>query len=328
MEYRTLGASGFQVSPICLGTMTFGNPVPEADAVRLVHETMDLGVNFIDTADSYEGYDRVLGSAGGVSEQILGKALKGRRDRAVVATKVCAPTGKGPMDKGLSAVHIHDNLERSLRLLQTDYIDLYIIHWPDKLTPLEITLEAIERAVRQGKVRSFGASNHSDAQLCELLWIADRRGWPRVVASQIPFSLLQRNFQNELAFCARHDIAVTPYQPLQAGLLTGKYRRGQAPPDDSRAAENPSWLKLKDEMFDRLEALGELANEIGASMTQYALAWVLAQEAMASVVVGSKRIEQVKDAVGACELTIPSEHFARIDELCPPPWKQADPIRG
>ena len=147
MNHRTLGSSGIQVSPICLGTMTFGSPVGEADAIRLMHEAIDLGINFIDTANSYEGYDRVLGSAGGVAEEIVGKALKGRRDEVILATKACAPVGPGSLDRGLSACHIFREVDRSLARLQVDHIDLFIIHWPDKLTPQETTLEALVQVV-------------------------------------------------------------------------------------------------------------------------------------------------------------------------------------
>ena len=242
MNYRCLGSSGLLVSPICLGTMTFGTPVGEPEAIKLVHGAMDLGINFIDTANVYEGYRRVLGSAGGVAEEIVGKALRGCRDQVVLATKVGSPLGGGPQDAGLTASHIHRELDNSLRRLQTDYIDLYIIHWPDRWTPLETTLAAMDQAVKQGKVRYFGASNHSAWQLCELLWQADKYGWCRVVSSQIPYSLLRREYQNDLDFCAKHGIATTPYQALQGGLLTGKYRRDKAPAADSRAAEQPSWI--------------------------------------------------------------------------------------
>lgn len=329
MQHRTLGSSGLLVSPICLGTMTFGEPVAEADAIKLVHESMELGINFVDTANVYEGYRRFLGSPGGTAEEIVGKALKDRRDQAVLATKVCAPVGPGPQDRGLSATHIMRELDRSLQRLQNDYIDLYIIHWPDKHTPLETTMAALDLAVRQGKVRYIGASNHSAAQLCEMLWLADKNGWPRVVSSQIPFSLLRREFHNDLPFCERHSIGVTPYQPLQGGLLTGKYRRGEAPPGDSRAAEKPEWVwQLDDQLFDRLERMQSLASEIDIPPAQYALAWTLAQTAMSSLIVGAKRIEQVQDAVAAADLELPNEHFEKLDGLCPPPWQQPDPIRG
>lgn len=329
MQYRTLGASGLLVSPICLGTMTFGTPVDEADAIRLVHTAIDLGINFIDTANVYEGYARYLGSAGGVAEEIVGKALRDRRDKMVVATKVGAPVGPGPQDRGLSAVHILRELENSLRRLQTDCIDLYIIHWPDKHVPMETTLAAMETAVRQGKIRYFGASNHSASRLCELLWIAERQGAPRVVSSQIPFSLLRREFQHDLPFCTQHGIGVTPYQALQGGLLTGKYRRGQPPPSDSRAAEKPDWIwKQDDALFDRLERIEALAGQVGVPFSQYALAWTLAQPAMTSLVVGVKRVEQIQDAVSAAGVSIPAEHLSEIDVICPPPWLQPDPVRG
>lgn len=329
MQYRTLGASGLLVSPICLGTMTFGSPVDEAESIRLIHAAIDLGINFIDTANVYEGYRRFLGSPGGVAEEIVGKALAGRRDKVVVATKVGAPVGPGPQDRGLSASHILREVDNSLRRLKTEAIDLYIVHWPDKHVPMEATLGAIDVAVRQGKVRCFGASNHSGAQLCEFLWLADRGGWPRVASSQIPFSMLRREFQPDLEFCQTHNIGVTPYQSLQGGLLTGKYRRGQPPPAGSRADEKPDWIwKTDDSLFDRIEGLTGLAKEAGAPLSRYALAWTLAQPAMKSPIVGVKTLAQVQDAVAAASLAIPTEHLAKIDAICPPPWRQPDPIRG
>lgn len=328
-QFRTLGSSGLRVSPVCLGTMTFGTPVAEQDAIRLIHAAIDMGINFVDTANAYEGYTRVLGSAGGVAEEIVGKALADRRDKAVVATKVCSPIGPGEQDRGLSVSHIMRELDRSLERLQTDYIDLYIIHWPDMCTPLETTLSAMDYAVRQGKVRAFGASNHSAAQLCELLWLADKRSWPPVVSSQIPLSILRRDFQNDLDFCEQHAIGVTPYQALQGGLLTGKYRRGETPPGGSRADEKPEWIWATDaEMFDKLEGVEALAREIDTSMTRYSLAWTLAQPAIASLVVGVKRVEQIEDAIAAVDVEIPDGHIEKIDQICPPPWKQSDPIRG
>ena len=329
MDHRVLGSSGLVVSPICLGSMTFGSPVSETDTIRLVHEAIDLGINFIDTANSYEGYDRVVGSAGGVAEEILGKALHDRRDRVVLTTKVGAPLGSGPQDCGLSATHILRELDASLRRLNTDFVDVYFIHWPDRMTPLETTMQALAQVVRQGKARYVAVSNHSAAQLCEFLWLADRSGGPRIAASQIPFSLMHREFQNDLEFCGRHQIGITAYQSLQGGLLTGKYRRGQPPPSGSRAAEKPGWIsaEFNDALFDRLEAFEALASELGVPPAQYAMAWTLAQPAMTSLVVGAKRIEQVQDAISASEVTIPDEHFDSVNKIYPPPWKQGDPIR-
>ena len=329
MQLRPLGSSGLLVSPICLGTMTFGTPVGEVDAIRLIHTAIDLGINFVDTANTYEGYARYLGSPGGVAEEIVGKALRDRRNQVILATKVAAPVGPGPQDRGLSAVHILRELDRSLKRLQTDVIDLYIIHWPDKLVPLEVTLRAIDAAVRQGKVRYFGASNHAAWQLCEMLWLSDRNQVPRVVSSQIPFSLLRREMQNDLPFCEQQRIGVTPYQSLQGGLLTGKYRRGQTPPADSRAMEKPDWIwKQDDALFDRLEAIAGLASAAGVPMAQYSLAWTLAQPAMSSLIVGVKKLEQLQEAVAAAEVVIPPEHSPQLDAICPPPWRQNDPIRG
>ena len=329
MQHRQLGSSELTVSPICLGTMTFGVPVAEADAISLVHQALDLGINFVDTANVYEGYDRFLGSPGGVAEEIVGKALVGHRDDVVLATKVCAPVGPGPDDRGLSAAHIMREAERSLQRLQTDVIDLYWIHWPDKETPLDETLTAMDQLVQDGKVRYIAASNFNAARLCECRWIADSKDLAPVVGSQIPYSLLRREFHNDLEFCERFEIGVTPYQPLQGGLLTGKYQRGQSPPDQSRGNKKPQWLwELNDALFDQLEALEALAREIDVPMAQYALAWALQQPAMSSMIVGATRIEQVQDAVAAAEIQIPAAHLEQIDAICPPPWQQPDPIRG
>ena len=329
MEHRRLGASGLLVSPICLGTMTFGTPVSESDAIRMVHGAIDLGVNFVDTANVYEGYSRYLGSPGGVAEQIVGKALKGRRDQVVLATKVGAPVGPGPQDRGLSSCHVLRELDNSLRRLQTDTIDLYFVHWPDKHVPLEVTLSAMDLAHRQGKIRYFGVSNHSAWQLSKLLSLAERGGGPPVVASQIPYSLLRRELHGDLDFCRQHDVAVTPYQALQGGLLTGKYRRDQQPPADSRAAEKPEWMwNLDEALLDKLEAIRALAGEAEVDMTQYVLAWTLAQPAMSSLVVGAKRLEQVQQALAALDVRIPPEHLERLDAICPPPWTLGDPIRS
>lgn len=329
MKYRQLGTSGLLVSPICLGTMTFGSPVAEPAAISLVHAAIDLGINFIDTANVYEGYDRFLGSPGGIAEEITGRALRGRRDSVVLATKVAAPVGPGPQDRGLSASHILRELNHSLQRLKTDYIDLYIMHWPDKATPLETTLNALHQAVRAGKIRYVGASNHSAAQLCKMLWLSDRHDYLPVVSSQIPYSLLRRELHNDLEFCREHDIAVTPYQPLQGGLLTGKYRRGQQPPHGSRLAEKPEWMwALDDPLFDRLESIESLAAEMDVPVAQYALAWTLTQPAITSLVVGAKRIEQLQDAVASTDLSVPEDHQEQIDRACPPAWQQPDPIRG
>ena len=329
MQYRPLGSSGLLVSPLCLGTMTFGRPVEEPEAIKLVHGAVDLGINFIDTANIYEGYSRVVGSPGGVSEEILGKALKTHRHKVILATKVGAPIGPGPQDRGLSATHILREIDRSLRRLQTDYVDIYTIHWPDQHTPLETTLRALESLVEQGKVRYIGASNHTAVALCEMLWLADKLGTPSVVVSQIPFSLLRREFQHDLDFCKRHKIGVTPYQSLQGGLLTGKYRRGKPPPKASRAAEKPEWMwNLDDKLFDKLEGVEALARKAGVSTAQHVLSWTLSQPAITSLILGVKYMAQIEEAVASLQVKISSEHVVQLDKICPGPWKQHDPIRG
>lgn len=329
MIHRTLGTSGLLVPPISLGTMTFGTPVAEADAIRIIHEAIDRGVTFLDTANVYEGYARYLGSAGGVAEEIVGKAIHDRRARVVLTTKVGAPVGPGPQDRGLSRVHLLRELDMSLRRLRTDSIDLYMAHWPDRLVPLDTLLETIDLAVQQGKVRHFGVSNHYGFQLAELLAIAQRDRRPRVVASQVPLSLLRRELHNDLRFCADHQIAVTPYQPLQGGLLTGKYRRGQAAPEGSRGAEKPEWMWKQDELlYNRLERLEWLAQQHGHCLARYAMAWALAQPAVASLVVGVKCAEQLDDAIAAADIRLTHEELREIDAICPPPWSFPDPVRG
>jgi len=328
MKFRTLGSSGLVVSPVCLGTMTFGNPVKEEDSIKLVHQVMDLGINFIDTANTYEGYDRILGSSGGIAEEILGKALKDCRDKVVLATKIGSPLGDGPQDVGLTATLIGRDIDSCLRRLQTNYLDLLYFHWPDSETPLETSLAAMETAVRQGKVRYFAVSNFWAHDICEMLWLADKGVGPRVACSQIPYSLLKRDYHNDLDFCRRHNIAVTPYRVLEGGALSGKYRRGVTPPKNSRALEKPQWMPEMDEkLFDIIEATQALADQAGVHISQYTLAWTLAQPAITSLVLGAKRIEQIKDAVIASDIQLSSEILERQDAIAPPPWSNHAPFK-
>ncbi len=301
MKNVTIPHTQLQVSPISLGTMTFGSPVGEADAIRLVHQALDHGVNFIDTANVYEGYDRFVGSPGGVAETILGKALKGRRGGAVVATKVGMKNGTGPGDEYASPLAIRKQLDLSLQRLGIGCIDLYYIHRPDPTTPLAEMLGALTEAIQAGKIRHYAISNYGAAQVAELLAVADRLGLPRPVAHQPPLSLLKPEVGLDLLpLCAREQIAVIPFQVIQSGLLTGKYRRGQPPPPDSRKAEKDAWIQpLDDALFDRLEAIERDAKAAGRSMTQHAIRWALAQPAVASVIMGVKRIEQLDEAIAA-----------------------------
>lgn len=301
MKTRKIPNTSLKVSQICLGTMTFGTPVAEADAIRMVHWALDHGINFIDSANIYEGYARVLGSPGGVAESIIGKALKGRRDQAVLATKVGMRVGEAPEDEGTSPAALRKHLELSLDRLATDVIDLYYLHKPDPETPLVETLGALDQVIREGKVRYYGVSNYSARELSDLLTVADADGLPRPVICQPPLSLLRQDVLSDLLpLCEREHIAVTPYQILQSGLLTGKYRRGESLPEDSRKGEQSGWVwELTDALFDRLDEIEAQSRKAGLTMTQHAIRWVLAQPAVVAAIVGVKRTEQLEEAMAA-----------------------------
>lgn len=301
MIHRKLTGTSLFVSPICLGTMTFGTPVVEADAIRIVHHALDRGINFIDTADIYEGYARVLGSPGGVAETILGKALHGRRHQAVITTKVANPVGPGKDDVGLGRTHILRQIDASLRRLATDYVDLYELHKPDPETPLEESIGVMAELIRVGKVLHWGFSNFDVSQIREMLSICARNDWPRPAVSQPKYNWLDRDIESaHLPFCRENSIAVTPYQPLQAGLLTGKYRRNAALPAGSRAAEHARWLsEISQAMFDRLEAFEQDAALLKRSPGAHAIRWVLDRPGIVSVVVGVKNTSQLDDAIAA-----------------------------
>jgi len=296
MNYRSIPRTNLNVSTICLGTMTFGNPVGPEDATRLVHWALDNGINFFDTADMYEGYDRKIGSAGGVGERILGEALRGRRDEAVVTTKVGSDVG----GKGLGRDHVLRQIDAGLERLQTDHVDIYEMHRPDPQTPLAESIAIMAELIEAGKVRYWGFSNFDAAQIDEMVQLCDAHGWPRPVVSQPPYSWLKRDVEaRHLPTCRRHGIAVTPYQPLQGGLLTGKYRRGRRPPRDSRAAENPDWLKLSQELYDDLERFEGEAQAAALAPSQYAIRWLLDKTGVVSVVVGAKRTAQLEELIAA-----------------------------
>lgn len=301
MEKRNIPNTNLKVTPICLGTMTFGAPVDKTAAVKLVHYALDHGVNFIDTANMYEGYNRVPGSAGGVAEKILGKALEGKREQVILATKVGMKVGDAPEDEGTSPGAIRKQLEKSLSRLATDYIDIYYLHRPDTKTPIAETIATLDQVICEGKVRYYGVSNCSVKYLDELLVTADINGLPRPVICQPPLSLLrQEAISGLLPLCKKENIAVAPYQVLQGGLLTGKYRRGEPMPMDSRKAEKSDWVwDLTDELYDKLEEIEVQAHKKGITMTQYAIRWVLSQPSVVAAIIGVKRIEQLEEAIAA-----------------------------
>ena len=301
MQNRQIPKTDINVSPICLGTMTFGSPVGEADAIKLVHHSIDKGINFIDTANMYEGYNRSAGSAGGVAEEILGKALAGKRDGVVVATKVGMKVGNAPEDDFTSPSAILKQLDLSLKRLKTDFVDIYYLHRPDPNTPVMDILSTLDELITKGKIRSFGISNYSTEQLKEMLAAADANGLQRPVICQPGLSYLKQDaLESLIPLCEKEGIAVAPYQILQGGLLTGKYKRGAKIPEGSRKAEKDSWVwELTDELFDKIECFEAEANEAGMSMTQYAIRWALNQPAVVSAIVGVKNAQQIDDAVAA-----------------------------
>jgi len=301
MDYRKIAGGSLEVSRLCLGTMTFGRPVAEADAIRLTHWAIDHGVNFIDTANMYEGYDRFIGSPGGVAERILGKALQGRRDQVVLATKVGNKIGDAPEEDGTSPQAIRAQLDRSLARLKTDHVDIYYLHKPDPRTPLIDAVGAMSEAIERGKAQHYGVSNYSAGLLAELLNVADANGLPRPVIHQPPYSLLKPEVEEDLLpLCEREGIAVAAYQVLQGGLLTGKYHRGNPPPGDSRKAEKGDWLpELDDALFDRLERIQAAAAEKSRTMLEHAIREVLGSTAVTSVVLGVKRIDQLAALIAA-----------------------------
>ncbi|MCX6992572.1 MAG: aldo/keto reductase [Kiritimatiellaeota bacterium] len=303
MHNRRIPNTNLAVSPLCLGTMTFGTPLNEADAVRLVHYALDCGINFFDTANMYEGYARTVGSSGGVAENILGKALAGRRDMAVIATKLGMKVGPGPEDEGTSPKAIDKHLNLSLQRMNTDFVDIYYLHKPDPNTPLAETLAYLDKIIRQGKIRHYGISNFSADQTAKLLAAADRNNLPRPVIHQPPYSLLKRDIEKDLLpLCQREKLAVVPYQILQGGLLTGKYRRGQNIPENSRKTERADWLpELNNALFNQLEQIEQDARSLGRTMMQHAIKSVLDQPAVVSVVIGAKSIRQMEALVSAME---------------------------
>jgi aryl-alcohol dehydrogenase-like predicted oxidoreductase len=331
VEYRQLGRSGLRVSSLSLGTMTFGGRGDFAavgstgveDAARQIDRCLDAGVNLIDTADVYSG---------GLSEEIVGQALRGRRDEVLLATKARFPMGDGPNDAGLSRHHLVRACEASLRRLQTDHIDLYQVHEWDGLTPLEETLEALDDLVRAGKVRYVGCSNHSAWHVMKALGISERRELQRFVSQQIYYSLQAREAEYELVpISVDQGLGILVWSPLAGGLLSGKYRRGQAGPEGARHLTDWNEPPVRDEerLYDVIDALVEIAEAHAVSAAQVALAWLLGRPGVTSLIVGARTDEQLADNLAAADLALTDEQRARLDELSAPPllypyWHQAN----
>ncbi|HEX5472198.1 MAG TPA: aldo/keto reductase [Lacipirellulaceae bacterium] len=320
MKYRRLGRTGLAVSPISLGTMGFGPPASTDDVARLVHTALDLGINVLDTANCYDGPERgdiVAGHA----ESMLGEVLLPKlRDEFVLISKVGVPLRPGPQHRGLSATHILRELDNSLRRLATDYLDVYMIHWPDAYSHVEEVLRAIDQSVFSGKVRYFGISNHQAWQVGEYLWTADRRNWPAAAVSEIPRSLLDRRYENDLPFYERHEIGVVGYQPLMGGLLTNRGARNEEAPSAKGDAKIAGWRRtVLQDMEGKLAELRKVAANQGLSLSELAIAWALLPSAISSVVLGARSVEQLTSGLAATECRIPTETLEQLDYLCPPP---------
>ncbi len=312
MDYRRMGRSGLKVSELCLGTMTFGNGSDKQEADRIVGLALDAGVNFIDTADSYNG---------GESERMLGELLQRRRQQVVLATKLFNPMGPGPNDSGMSRLHIARGIEDSLRRLQTDYVDLLYIHHVDVQAPLEEMLRAFDDLIRQGKVCYAACSNYEAWRLMEALWISDSKGLARFECYQPQYSLVVRDIEEEIVpVCELKGLGVVVWSPLGGGFLSGKYQPGETKRAGARSAEG--WgFPLRFFAANRDEILGtllEVANELGRSPAQVALRWVLDRPFMTSAIVGARTAEQMRENLCAAGWRLPNAARTRLDAVSAP----------
>ena len=311
MRIRALGRSGLRVSELCLGTMTFGMPgwgCDEAESLRIVDRFLDAGGNFIDTADTY---------AGTVSEEICGKAARGRRTELVLATKCTMPVGSGPNAKGSSRKHIRESCDASLRRLGTDYIDLYQVHCEDLGTPLDETIEALDDLVRAGKVLYVGASNYRAYRLMKALGLSDRHGWARFISFQPQYNLIVRTIEREHFALAREEgVALITWSPLAAGMLTGKVTRDSKPPDSRLATRDMAFYKFyfTERAHRIVDVLRECATEAGCTPAQLAIAWQLAKPEVTSVILGARSVAQLDDTLASTAVTVPLAIEKRLDD--------------
>jgi aryl-alcohol dehydrogenase-like predicted oxidoreductase len=317
MEYRPLGRTGMTVSELCLGAMMFGgagNPDHD-ESVRIIHRALDAGVNFVDTADFYSR---------GESEEIVGKALAGgRRDDVVLATKVGLPFDDAPNHGGGSRRWIVESVERSLRRLGTDWIDLYQVHRLDEQADVDETLGALSDLVHQGKIRAFGASTVPASEIVEAQWVAERRGRERFRTEQPPYSVLTRGIETDvLPTCARHGMGVLVYSPLAMGWLTGGYRKGQPAPASQRSGRFPDRFDVtapaNQAKVEAVEALALLAEEAGLTLIELALAFVLRHPAVTSAIIGPRTMAHLESQLPAADVELTTAVLDRIDEIVPP----------
>ena len=312
LEQRRLGTSGFTVPLLGLGTNNFGGRSDEAASLKVIDASIDIGANFFDTANIYTGTK---------SETIIGKALKGRRDKVILTTKFGLSMGAGPNMQGGSRGHILSELDTSLRRLQTDYLDLYQMHMVDRSTPIEETLRALDDVVRAGKVRYIGCSNYDAWHLVEALHTSRTLNLNAFVSVQPYYNLLKRGIERELApACEAYDIGIIPYFPLESGFLTGKYRPGEGAPSGTRFDKTPTFqAKLNEGNFAILDALESFAAERGHTVGELAMAWLAARPQVCSVISGASTPEQVQANAKGLEWKLTTEDLAEIDEIVPAP---------
>jgi aryl-alcohol dehydrogenase-like predicted oxidoreductase len=309
MKLRQLGRSNLNVSPVALGTMTFGAQTDEPTARSMIDLCLERGVNFLDTANVYNG---------GTTEEILGRILSGRRDRFVLASKVGIKNDQLLPESGLSRNAILTAIDNSLRRLKTNYLDLYYLHQPDYTVPLEESLAVMDELVRAGKIRAVGVSNYASWQVCRMLWLAERNGWQRIEAVQPMYNLIARGIEQELIpACAEFQVGIVPYNPLAGGLLTGKHQQ-QAPIPGTRFDRMPFyrdryWNAVN---FEAVQRLSEIAQSAGRSLTRLSLTWLLEQPQVTSVILGASRLEHLKDNLAALdEQPLSAETLAACDEV-------------
>jgi aryl-alcohol dehydrogenase-like predicted oxidoreductase len=317
MQYKRLGRTGLEVSNLCLGTMAFGRWIDEEASVEILNTAMENGINFIDTANYYgKGQDEPFPHGTGASEEIIGRALKGRRDEVVLATKVGLRMGEGKNEQGLSRVHIMREVENSLRRLQTDYIDLYQVHLFDPFTPLEETLRALDDLVHQGKVRYIGCSNYAAWQIAKSHGISERLNLAKYISIQPQYNLLSREIEQELLpFCKSEGVGVVVYSPMARGMLSGKYKSPDDVPAESRAAHGEKLLKryFTDHNFQLVDHYRTLAEKYNVSLSQFALSWVLNQPVVTSAIIGASKAYHVSDAVEISNWQWPHELLDEVN---------------
>ncbi|WP_274648899.1 aldo/keto reductase [Paenibacillus humicola] len=320
MQYRKLGRTGLKVSEVSLGAMAFGRWIDEEASVKVLDAALDAGINLVDTADVYgKGMDLSDPLQTGESETILGRLMKGRREKIILATKVHGRVGNEPNDAGQSRYHIFRAIENSLRRLNTDYVDLYQVHRFDPETPLDETLGALDDLVRQGKVRYIGCSNFAAWQIAKAHGISAVRQLHRFESVQPEYSLITRNIEPELVpFALSESVGIIVYSPLGRGILSGKYRPGEAPPADSRLAAGEQRLKAligNERSLAIVDIIRPLAERRGLSLAQYALAWVLSRPGITSAILGASKPEHITSAAGRWDERLSQEELDEIDRL-------------